>query len=67
MNYNKILVIQTAFLGDVIMSTPLIRALREVFLSSEIDVLTIPETSIIFKESPLTARRYTLPMRYKPT
>ncbi len=52
MNYNKIVVIQTAFLGDVIMSTPLIRALREVFSSSEIDVLTIPETSIIFKECP---------------
>jgi heptosyltransferase-2 len=51
-NYNRIVVIQTAFLGDVIMSTPLIRALREVFSSAEIDVLTIPETSIIFKECP---------------
>ncbi|MCH7819781.1 MAG: lipopolysaccharide heptosyltransferase II [Candidatus Marinimicrobia bacterium] len=52
MNYNKILVIQTAFLGDVIMSTPLIKALREIFPKSEIDILTIPATSIVFKENP---------------
>lgn len=52
LNYHKILVIQTAFLGDVIMSTPLVRALREVFVSAEIDVLAIPETSIVFRECP---------------
>lgn len=52
MNYHKILVIQTAFLGDVIMSTPLIRALREIFDQAEIDLLTIPSTSIIFRECP---------------
>jgi len=45
-------VIQTAFLGDVILSTPLIRALREVFPESEMDILTIPITSIVFRESP---------------
>jgi len=52
LNYHKILVIQTAFLGDVIMSTPLIRALREIFANAEIDVLTIPSTSIVFRECP---------------
>ncbi len=52
LNYQKILVIQTAFLGDVIMSTPLIRALREIFASAEIDVVTIPATSIVFRECP---------------
>ena len=50
--YKKILIIQTAFLGDVILTTPLIRALKETFPESEIDILTIPETSIIFRENP---------------
>lgn len=52
MSYNKILVIQTAFLGDVIMSTPLVRALRKIFPAAEIDVVTIPMTAIVFKENP---------------
>jgi len=48
----KILVLQTAFLGDVILSTPLIRALRQLFPAACLDVLTIPETGIIFKANP---------------
>ena len=46
------MIIQTAFLGDVIMSTPLIRTAREVFPDAEIDLLTIPSTGIVFKECP---------------
>lgn len=52
LKHRKILVIQTAFLGDVIMSTPLIRAMRKIFPASQIDVLTIPETGIVFRECP---------------
>ena len=52
MLYKKILIIQTAFLGDVVMSTPLIRAAREEFPESVIDVLTIPSTGIVFKHCP---------------
>ena len=47
----KILVIQTAFLGDVILTTPFIRALNITFPKSEIDILTIPGTSILFREN----------------
>ena len=35
----KILIIQTAFLGDVILATPIISELKRIFPSSEIDVL----------------------------
>lgn len=35
----KILIIQTAFLGDVILSTPVISELKRLFSTSEIDVL----------------------------
>lgn len=51
-DYKKILVLQTAFLGDVILSTPLIRALKQLYPIAQLDVLTIPETGIIFKENP---------------
>ncbi len=51
--YNKnILVIQTAFLGDVILSTPIVRELSKIFRYSRIDVLTRPETQLIFKYNP---------------
>lgn len=51
-SYQKILVLQTAFLGDVILSTPLIRALRQLYPTAQLDVLTIPETGVIFKANP---------------
>ncbi len=40
---SKILIIQTAFIGDVILVTPLIRAIKNCFPLSEICALTIPE------------------------
>lgn len=39
---NKILIIQTAFPGDIILTTPLIQATRTQFPTSIIDFLTIP-------------------------
>ncbi|MBN2088498.1 glycosyltransferase family 9 protein, partial [candidate division KSB1 bacterium] len=39
---NKILIIQTAFPGDIILTTPLIQATRLQFPTSKIDFLTIP-------------------------
>ena len=39
----KILIIQTAFLGDVILTTPLIRATRQSFPYTKITALTIPQ------------------------
>ncbi|MGK9368098.1 glycosyltransferase family 9 protein [Melioribacter sp. Ez-97] len=48
----KILVIQTAFLGDSILTLPLIQKLKDTFPESVIDVLTIPQSKQIFESSP---------------
>ena len=48
----KILVIQTAFIGDAILTLPMIQKLKENFGSYQIDVLCIPSTEEIFKASP---------------
>jgi len=50
--FQKILVIQTAFLGDVFMTTPTIKAIKQIFPDAQIDVLTIPQTAIVFKFNP---------------
>jgi len=52
LNYNRILIIQTAFLGDVILITPLIRAVRQRFPHAAIDVLVIPQTKEILQNNP---------------
>ncbi|MBI9072009.1 MAG: lipopolysaccharide heptosyltransferase II [Melioribacteraceae bacterium] len=48
----RVLVIQTAFIGDVILITPLIRGLKKVFPSAKIDVMVIPQTSEILDNNP---------------
>ncbi len=52
MKHKRILIIQTAFLGDVILCTPLIKALRELFPNSFISFLLIPETEKILENNP---------------
>ena len=52
MEFQKILVLQTAFLGDVILTTPTIRAIKQVFPGAQVDVLAIPQTAIVFKYNP---------------
>lgn len=49
---NRALVIQTAFLGDVILALPVVQVLRRSFPQSRIDFLAIPETSGILKSHP---------------
>ncbi|NWF50100.1 MAG: glycosyltransferase family 9 protein [Ignavibacteriaceae bacterium] len=44
----KILVIQTAFIGDAILTLPMIQQLKKQFPSSSIDVVCIPVTREIF-------------------
>ena len=51
-NSERILVIQTAFLGDAILTLPMIMKLREKYPQSLIDVLAIPATESIFLASP---------------
>jgi heptosyltransferase-2 len=52
MSYNKILIIQTAFPGDVVLTTPLIRAAKENFQHSEVYFLLIPDTQNLLKNNP---------------
>jgi lipopolysaccharide heptosyltransferase II len=48
----KILIINLAFIGDVILSTPLTRALRETYSSARITMLTVPLTASIAELNP---------------
>jgi heptosyltransferase II len=47
----KILVIQTAFIGDAILTLPMIQKLKEIFTNSVIDVVAIDSTKEIFESS----------------
>jgi heptosyltransferase-2 len=49
---NKVLIIQTAFLGDVILTTPLITAIRESIPDNQIDFLTIPKSMNVVDTNP---------------
>ncbi len=48
----KILVLQTAFLGDVIMSTPIFKGLKKIYPDSLIDVLVTRQNKDILKNNP---------------
>jgi lipopolysaccharide heptosyltransferase II len=50
--YKRILIIQTAFFGDVILTLPLVQVLKENFPESKIDFLCIPKTSALLKNNP---------------
>jgi len=47
----RILIIQTAFIGDAILTLPMIQKLKDFFPGSQIDVLAIPSTAEIFSSS----------------
>jgi heptosyltransferase-2 len=48
----KFLIIQTAFIGDAILTLPMIQKLKELNPDCLIDVVTIPQTAVIFSHSP---------------
>ena len=48
----RILIFQTAFLGDVILSTPLASALKVMFSSSHITFLVTPPLDRLIREHP---------------
>jgi heptosyltransferase-2 len=48
----KILIIQTAFLGDSVLTLPMIQKVKEKFPDSSITVLCIPATNDLFNHSP---------------
>jgi heptosyltransferase-2 len=51
----NILIIQTAFLGDAVLTTPLLDTLKEHEPAAQISVLCTPETAEIFKHHPAVA------------
>ncbi|MBW6515968.1 MAG: lipopolysaccharide heptosyltransferase II [Candidatus Cloacimonetes bacterium] len=48
----RILIAQTAFIGDVILVTPLIRETKKQFPAAKLDVLVIPATKAILANNP---------------
>lgn len=52
----RALVIQTAFLGDVILALPIVQELKRAFPESQIDFLAIPETADIVTSHPDISR-----------
>ncbi|HEY6951328.1 MAG TPA: lipopolysaccharide heptosyltransferase II [Bacteroidota bacterium] len=51
-SFRKILVIQTAFLGDVILTLPLIQVLKKEFQEADIDVVATPQGSGLLANHP---------------
>ncbi|MBP9095616.1 MAG: glycosyltransferase family 9 protein [Ignavibacteria bacterium] len=49
----RVLIIQTAFLGDAILTLPMVQVLKEKNPDWQINFLCIPATSILFKHNPL--------------
>ena len=52
-HYRKILILHTAFLGDVILTLPLLQETRRLFPNAQIDFLTIPPSKNIVENNPL--------------
>jgi len=48
----RILIIQTAFLGDVVLTLPLVQVVKDFFASSKIDLLVIPRSAEIVRTHP---------------
>jgi heptosyltransferase-2 len=52
MEPKRILIIQTAFIGDVILTTPLVKNLKQIFPHSHLSFLLIPETKNCLENNP---------------
>jgi heptosyltransferase-2 len=52
----RILIIQTGFLGDVVLTTPVIRATRRMFPCADITFLTTPATADLVRYHPEVSR-----------
>ncbi len=51
-DFHRILIVQTAFIGDVILVTPLIRALKELYPNALLDVMVVPATAGLLHNNP---------------
>ena len=54
----KILINQTAFIGDVILITPLIRSTKELYPQAEIDALVVPAAAKLLENNPYIRHVY---------
>ena len=61
--YQKILIVQTAYLGDLVLTTPLFRAVRQLFPDSIIDALVIPQTADLIRNNTNLSHIYTFDKR----
>lgn len=52
----KIVLIQTAFLGDVILTLPLVQAAKKVFPESQIDFVSVPRAAPVLRGHPAVTR-----------
>jgi heptosyltransferase-2 len=64
--YKKILLIQTAFIGDLVLSTPLIKAIKIFRNSAILDVVTSPQTKDVLKNNPYVIEIINFLYSYRP-
>lgn len=62
----RILIVQTAFIGDVILITPLIRAVTELYPEALIDALVVPAAAKLLQNNPYLHQVLTYPKRQAP-
>jgi heptosyltransferase-2 len=48
----RILIVQTAFLGDVVLTLPLVEATRQRFPQARVELLTVPENVALLRDQP---------------
>lgn len=60
-NLRRILCIQLADIGDLVVTTPALNALRETFADAQIDILTTPHAAPILNHTGLVNTIYTAP------
>jgi exopolysaccharide biosynthesis WecB/TagA/CpsF family protein len=63
----RFLIVQIADIGDLVLSTPALAALREAQPDAQITVLTTPHAAPILQHTGLTDAVLTLPRRVRPT
>lgn len=61
----KILVVNLGGIGDIIMSSPIIKLLRDYYQNAEICLLTIPRSLELSKNFAEIDKFYTIPLRYR--
>ena len=62
----RILIVQTAFIGDVILITPLIRAVKELYPEAAIDALVVPAAAMLLHNNPHLNDVLSYPKRQSP-